>query len=159
MGFIRQRKDGTTSLQIIVTRVGVVSEANQRPVSLVQLIGKLNHGTGALAGFRKDRRIIIIILRAFESYTPRYDSTFTNLSKEETDLVYQIYGYEIAVGYTESILDFAKYSDYMLTMVDDLLFGVKVDIGQLKTLSGLEIDVHVSENADNYIHKNSRMCL
>ncbi|XP_012275842.1 bromodomain-containing protein 7 isoform X2 [Orussus abietinus] len=126
MGFLRQKKDGTTSLQIIVPGDGVIPGTNQRPVSLGQLIGKLNHGTGALAGFREDRRnmskpVKPLYYGAFGSYAPSYDSTFANLTKDETDLVYQTYGDETAVQYAESILDFAKDCDYTLTMVDDLL--------------------------------------
>ncbi|XP_015585010.1 bromodomain-containing protein 7 isoform X2 [Cephus cinctus] len=126
MGFLRQKKDGTTSLQIIVPGDGVIPGTNQRPVSLGQLIGKLNHGTGALAGFREDRRnmskpVKPLYYGAFGSYAPSYDSTFANLTKEETDLVYQTYGDDTAVQYAESILDFAKDCDYTLTMVDDLL--------------------------------------
>ncbi|KAK0163989.1 hypothetical protein PV328_002664 [Microctonus aethiopoides] len=126
MGFLRQKKDGTTSLQIIVHGDGVIPGTNQRPVSLGQLIGKLSHGTGVLAGFREDRRnmskpVKSLYYGAFGSYAPSYDSTFANLTKEETDLVYQTYGDETAVQYAESILDFAKDCDYTLTMVDDLL--------------------------------------
>lgn len=126
MGFLRQKKDGTTSLQIIVPGDGIIPGTNQRPVSLGQLIGKLSHGTGALAGFREDRRNMSkpakpLYYGAFGSYAPNYDSTFANLTKEETDLVYQTYGDETAVQYAESILDFAKDCDYTLTMVDDLL--------------------------------------
>lgn len=126
MGFLRQKKDGTTSLQIIVPGDGIIPGTNQRPVSLGQLIGKLNHGTGVLAGFREDRRnmskpVKPLYYGAFGSYAPSYDSTFANLTKEETDLVYQTYGDETAVQYAESILDFAKDCDYTLTMVDDLL--------------------------------------
>lgn len=126
MGFLRQKKDGTTSLQIIVPGDGIIPGTNQRPVSLGQLIGKLSHGTGALAGFREDRRnmskpVKPLYYGAFGSYAPSYDSTFSNLTKEETDLVYQTYGDEAAVQYAESILDFAKDCDYTLTMVDDLL--------------------------------------
>ncbi|XP_043502871.1 bromodomain-containing protein 7 isoform X1 [Polistes fuscatus] len=126
MGFLRQKKDGTTSLQIIVPGDGVIPGTNQRPVSLGQLIGKLNHGTGALAGFREDRRnmskpVKSLYYGPFGSYAPSYDSTFANLTKEETDLVYQTYGDETAVQYAESIIDFAKDCDYTLTMVDDLL--------------------------------------
>ncbi|XP_008550273.1 bromodomain-containing protein 7 isoform X1 [Microplitis demolitor] len=126
MGFLRQKKDGTTSLQIIVHGDGVIPGTNQRPVSLGQLIGKLSHGTGVLAGFREDRRnmskpVKSLYYGAFGSYAPSYDSTFANLTKEETELVYQTYGDETAVQYAESILDFAKDCDYTLTMVDDLL--------------------------------------
>ncbi|XP_063994080.1 bromodomain-containing protein 7 isoform X2 [Diachasmimorpha longicaudata] len=126
MGFLRQKKDGTTSLQIIVHGDGIIPGTNQRPVSLGQLIGKLSHGTGSLAGFREDRRnmskpVKPLYYGAFGSYAPSYDSTFANLTKEETELVYSTYGDDTAVQYAESILDFAKDCDYTLTMVDDLL--------------------------------------
>jgi len=38
---------------------------------------------------------------AFGSYAPSYDSTFANLTKEESDLVYQTYGDETSVQYAE----------------------------------------------------------
>jgi len=37
----------------------------------------------------------------FGSYAPSYDSTFANLTKEESDLVYQTYGDETCVQYAE----------------------------------------------------------
>nr|XP_018916465.1 PREDICTED: bromodomain-containing protein 7 [Bemisia tabaci] len=126
MGFLRQSKDGTTSLAIIVPNDGIDPETNERPISLGALVGKLNHGTGSLQGFREDRRNLTkpvkpLYYGAFGSYAPSYDSTFANLSKEESDLVYQTYGDDTSVQYAESILNFAKDSDYTLTMVDNLL--------------------------------------
>lgn len=38
---------------------------------------------------------------AFGSYAPSYDSTFANLTKEESELVFQTYGDETAVQYAE----------------------------------------------------------
>lgn len=55
------------------------------------------------------------------SYAPSYDSAFSNLSKEESDLVYQTYGSDSAVQYAESIQDFVKDSDYASHLVDSLL--------------------------------------
>ncbi|XP_063225828.1 bromodomain-containing protein 7 isoform X2 [Bacillus rossius redtenbacheri] len=126
MGFLRQRKDGTTSLAIVVPNDGVTPGTNERPISLGMLCGKLTHGTGQLQGFREDRRNLAKTVKplyygAFGSYAPSYDSTFANLTKEETDLIYQTYGDETAVKYAESILDFSKDCDYTLTMVDNLL--------------------------------------
>ncbi|XP_066906465.1 bromodomain-containing protein 7 [Halyomorpha halys] len=127
MGFLRQKQDGSTSLAIFIPGNGLDSEQPQeRPVSLGQLIGKLNHGTGQLQGFREDRRNIAKTVKplnygAFGSYAPSYDSTFANLSKEETDLIYETYGDENATIYAESVLNFARDCDYTLTMVDNLL--------------------------------------
>lgn len=156
MGFLRQKKDGTTSLQIIVPGDGVIPGTNQRPVSLGQLIGKLSHGTGALAGFREDRRnmskpVKPLYYGAFGSYAPSYDSTFANLTKEETDLVYQTYGDETAVQYAESILDFAKDCDYTLTMVDDLL-DILTSGDHRKTKKLLEEKRRLKEEEDKIKH-------
>ncbi|KAK7871043.1 hypothetical protein R5R35_014104 [Gryllus longicercus] len=126
MGFLRQKKDGSTSLAILIPTDGVTPGTNERPVSLGAFSGKLTHGTGQLQGFREDRRNLAKTVKplyygAFGSYAPSYDSTFANLTKEESDLVYQTYGDETAVQYAESIQDFTKDCDYTLTMVDNLL--------------------------------------
>ncbi|GJQ85979.1 hypothetical protein Trydic_g21824 [Trypoxylus dichotomus] len=126
MGFLRQRKDGTTNLNILVGGDGVIPGTKKRPVLLGTLTGKLSEGTGQLQGFREDRRNVAkpvkpLYYGAFGSYAPSYDSAFANLSKEESDLVYQTYGSETAVQYAESILDFAKDNDYTVWLVDSLL--------------------------------------
>lgn len=126
LGFLRQKKDGTTTLNILVGGDGLIESTNEKPISLGALTGKLTCGTGQLQGFKEDRRNIVktnkpLYYGAFGSYAPSYDSTFANLSKEESELVLQTYGDENAVTYAESILDFTKDCDYTLHMVDSLL--------------------------------------
>lgn len=126
MGFLRQKKDGTTHLNILVGGDGIIPGTKDRPISLGNYSGKISEGTGQLQGFREDRRNIAkpvkpLYYGAFGSYAPSYDSAFANLTKEESDLVYQTYGSEAAVQYSESILDFAKDCDYTVWMVDSLL--------------------------------------
>lgn len=126
MGFLRQKKDGTTTLNILIGGDGVIDGTNEKPISLGALTGKLACGTGQLQGFKEDRRNIVksnkpLYYGAFGSYAPSFDSTFANLSKEESELVLQTYGDENAVQYAESILDFTKDCDYTLQMVDSLL--------------------------------------
>lgn len=77
-------------------------------------------------GFREDRRNQVKTVKPlyygpFGSYAPSYDSTFANLSKEESDLVLSTYGEETGVPYAESILDFVRDCDYALHIADDLL--------------------------------------
>lgn len=126
MGFLRQRQDGSTSLAIFVPGEGVDPERpSERVVSLGQLVGKLNQGTGQLQGFREHRRNIAKAVKPlsygpYGSYAPSYDSTFANLSKDESDLVYGTYGDENP-PYIENVLSLAKVCDYTLTMVDNLL--------------------------------------
>lgn len=55
MGFLKQRRDGTTNLNILVGGDGVIPGTKKRPVLLGQLTGKLTEGTGQLTGFREDR--------------------------------------------------------------------------------------------------------
>lgn len=42
---------------------------------------------------------------AFGSYAPSYDSTFANLTKEESQLLFQTYGDETAVQYAERYIN------------------------------------------------------
>ena len=93
LGFLRQKSDGTTSLKFLTGSSGIVpGTENDRPVMLGQLIGKVKQGTGSIQGFREDRRNVSksihpLYYGAFSSHGPSYDSTFANLTKEETDLV------------------------------------------------------------------------
>ncbi|XP_056645348.1 bromodomain-containing protein 7 [Diorhabda sublineata] len=126
MGFLKQKKDGTTHLNILVGGDGVIPGTKKRPILLGQLCGKLSEGTSQLQGFREDRRNIAKPIKplyygAFGSYAPSYDSAFANLSKEESDLVYHTYGSDTAVQYAESVQDFVKDSDYATHLVDSLL--------------------------------------
>ncbi|CAH0549364.1 unnamed protein product [Brassicogethes aeneus] len=126
MGFLKQKKDGTTHLNILVGGDGVIPGTKKRPVLLGQLTGKLTEGTSQISGFREDRRNVAkpvkpLYYGAFGSYAPSYDSAFSNLSKEESDLVYQTYGSDTATQYAESIQDYVKDSDYATHLADSLL--------------------------------------
>jgi len=127
MGFLRQRKDGTTSLAILTPcNSGTLPGTTEVPVTLGALTGKIQQGTGQLAGFREDRRNLVKPIKPlyygpYGSYAPSYDSTFANLTKEESDMVLTTYGHETGVPYAESILDFVRDCDYALHIADDLL--------------------------------------
>nr|SVE89198.1 EOG090X04G3 [Daphnia sinensis] len=129
MGFLRQRKDGTTSLAILTPcNPGAQPGTTEVPVTLGALTGKVQPGpgTGQLMGFREDRRNQVkpvkpLYYGPFGSYAPSYDSTFSNLTKEESDLILSTYGEETGVPYAESILDFVRDCDYALHIADDLL--------------------------------------
>lgn len=122
-GFLRQRQDGSTTLAILNPDEG---KATERQLTLEHLTGKLAHGTGALANFREDKRNVAkpITYRnygPYGSYGPTHDSTFANLTKEESDLLFSTYGDELGMQYAESILNFTRDADFMTTMVDNLL--------------------------------------
>jgi bromodomain-containing protein 7/9 len=44
----------------------------------------------------------------FSSHAPQYDSSYTNLPKEETDILLTTYGDETAYQYALSLLEFSK---------------------------------------------------
>jgi len=127
MGFLRQRPDGTTSLNIITGETGVIPGTEKdRPVLLGSLLGKVKQGTGSIQGFREDRRnvskaVYPLYYGAYSSHGPTYDSTFANLTKEETELIYNTYGDNVGVQYAESILNFSRNCDYAMFIVDHLL--------------------------------------
>lgn len=123
MGFLRQNKDGTTSMRIIID---TENKNPERVVALGTFTGKLQQGTGQLQGFREDRRNNAKIVKSlnygqFCSFAPIFDSRFSNLSKEESELVLSTYGDETGSEYAGSIMSFSKDSSYASTLANGLL--------------------------------------
>nr|CAG4640784.1 EOG090X04G3 [Eulimnadia texana] len=128
VGCLQKKKDAKTSLAILIPSQPAEDPTAEKPVTLGSLLGKLQPGPGTtqLQGFKEDRRNVTKPVKSlyygpFGSYAPSYDSTFSNLSKEETELVYTTYGDDTGVQYAESILNFVRDCDYTLHMADDLL--------------------------------------
>eukprot|EP00088_Acartia_fossae_P018616 TRINITY_DN2074_c1_g1_i15.p1 TRINITY_DN2074_c1_g1~~TRINITY_DN2074_c1_g1_i15.p1 ORF type:complete len:791 (-),score=230.34 TRINITY_DN2074_c1_g1_i15:368-2740(-) len=124
MGYLRQKPDGTTSLAIVTP--SSAADVTEKTVTLGQLIGRVKNGASTLQGFKEDRRNCVkafnpIYYGAFSSYGPAYDSTFANLTKQETELVYSTYGDDVGVAYAESIKNFSKNCEYATFIVDNLL--------------------------------------
>ncbi|XP_003747742.1 bromodomain-containing protein 7 [Galendromus occidentalis] len=98
-------------------------------IDLEMLIGKLPYGMASLTEFKDDTRNVAKPINylplesgpPFSTYAPHYDSTFSNLTKVESDLIYTVYGDEIGVQYAESLMHFAKDSEETKERVDDLL--------------------------------------
>ncbi|XP_071812666.1 bromodomain-containing protein 7-like [Apostichopus japonicus] len=126
MGFLRREQDGTTSLNF-VNPANIAHPHDRHAVNLGKLTSKLMHGAGSLPGFREDKRnkanpITYLYYGPFSSYAPKYDSTYSNLSKEESDLLYSTYGDETGQQYAQSIQGYTKDCDnYVTRMVDSLL--------------------------------------
>ncbi|XP_055375553.1 bromodomain-containing protein 7 [Condylostylus longicornis] len=123
MGFLRQNKDGTTSLKILL---GNDIEGSERIIKLGEIVGRLKEGTGSLQCFREDRRNQAKLVKplaygAFGSFAPIFDSRFSNLSKEETELVLSTYGDATSAEYAESISEFTKDSCYASILANSLL--------------------------------------
>lgn len=126
LGFIRQHGDGTTTLNFLTGAEGNDPAVKQQPVTLGLLTGKLTQGTTNLYNYREDKRNMAKPVKplnygAFSSFCPTYDSTFANLSKEESEMVYSTYGNETHVQYAESIMEYSKDCDMAMHLVDQLL--------------------------------------
>merc|ERR1711936_1253311 len=94
--------------------------------TLGTLIGKVKQGSGSIQGFREDRRNLTKAIHplyygAYSTHGPSYDSTFANLTKEETELVHSTYCDPAGVQYAESVLNFSRNCDYAMYIVDHLL--------------------------------------
>ena len=90
------------------------------------MIGKVKNGTSGLVGYKEDRRnsakaVHPLYYGAYSSHGPTHDSTFANLTKSETELVYSTYGDEVGVSYAESIKNFSRNCEYANFIVDNLL--------------------------------------
>lgn len=123
MGFLRSHTDGTTSMTVLVPSEHGIPEKTRR---LGDFTGKLQKGTGLLQSFREDRRNIVKLPKtldygSFSSFAPTFDSRFTNLSKDETELMLNTYGDESGANYAASIGKFTKDSAYGNTLANRLL--------------------------------------
>ena len=105
---------------------GKADGPREKAVNLAQLVGKVKNGTSCLVGFKEDRRntakaVHPLYYGAFSSHGPTHDSTFANLTKAETELVYSTYGDDVGVSYAESIKNFSRNCEYATFIVDSLL--------------------------------------
>lgn len=126
LGFLRQRGDGTTTLSFLTGCEGNDPNLKEKPVSLGLLTGKITQGSAMLHNYRDDKRSMAKPIKplyygSYSSFCPSYDSTFANLTKEESEMVYATYGNETAVQYAKSICDFSQDCDMAMHLVDQLL--------------------------------------
>ncbi|KAI8519643.1 Bromodomain containing protein 7 [Branchiostoma belcheri] len=113
IGFLRRDEEGNTTLAVVNPDSATEPGDEVHTVNLGMLVGKLSTGTSSLPGFREDKRnkvtpVSYLMYGPFGTHAPQYDSTFANLSKEESDLLLSTYGDEAGVQYAQSILSFVK---------------------------------------------------
>ncbi|XP_033096249.1 bromodomain-containing protein 7-like [Anneissia japonica] len=125
IGFLRKDEHGTTTLGVLNPSTAVNTDLKVANLGLV--VGKLTNGSGSLPGFKEDKHnkinpVTYLTYGPFSSYAPSYDSSFSNISKEESDLLYSTYADEAGVQYSKSIQDFVKDAGSHVTkFVDNLL--------------------------------------
>uniref|UniRef100_A0A8C3G732 Bromodomain containing 7 n=1 Tax=Cyclopterus lumpus TaxID=8103 RepID=A0A8C3G732_CYCLU len=97
--FARRKADGSTTMTILNPADPSVGDAGYCPVKLGMMSNRLQSGVNSLQGFREDKRnritpVSYVNYGPFTSYAPTYDSSFANISKEDSDLVSSLYGEE-----------------------------------------------------------------
>ncbi|KAM3624812.1 uncharacterized protein V6R79_001908 [Siganus canaliculatus] len=125
--FPRRKSDGSTTLAILNPADPSVGDVGYCPVKLGMMSNRLQNGVNTLQSFREDKRnritqVSYINYGPYTSYGPTYDSSFANISKDESDLIYSSYGEESSLQGPDSLTDFlAKSDEYVYKMADNLL--------------------------------------
>uniref|UniRef100_A0A8C5Q429 Bromodomain containing 7 n=1 Tax=Leptobrachium leishanense TaxID=445787 RepID=A0A8C5Q429_9ANUR len=125
--FERRKSDGTTTLALLNPVDALTLESGQGLATLGSTAGRLQSGVNSLQGFKEDKRnkvtpALYLNYGPFASYAPCYDSTFANISKEDSDLIYSTYGEEPSLQGTFSIQEFLANSlDKPYGMADSIL--------------------------------------
>ncbi|NWX03635.1 BRD7 protein, partial [Caloenas nicobarica] len=149
--FERRKPDGTTTLGLLNPVDLTAGEPGYCPVKLGMTAGRLQSGVNTLQGFKEDKRnkvtpgkVTYLNYGPYSSYAPTYDSTFANISKEDSDLIYSTYGEDSNSG-SFSIHDFLmKSQDYPFLMADSLL-DVLTKGGHSRALRELEMPLEEAE--------------
>ncbi|KAG7242567.1 hypothetical protein INR49_020280 [Caranx melampygus] len=125
--FARRKIDGSTTLAILNPADPSAGDVGYCPVKLGMMSNRLQSGVNTLQGFREDKRnritpVSYISYGPFTSYAPTYDSSFANVSKEDSDLIYSFYGEESSLHGPDGLSDFlAKSDEYVYKLADNLL--------------------------------------
>nr|XP_056718355.1 bromodomain-containing protein 7 [Euleptes europaea] len=124
--FERRKPDGTTTLGLLNPAENNAGELGHNSTKLGVTAGRLQSGVNTLQGFKEDKRnkvtpVMYLNYGPFSSYAPAYDSTFANISKDDSDLIYSTYGEDSNQGVFNIDEFLAKSQDYPYVMADSLL--------------------------------------
>ncbi|XP_060110430.1 bromodomain-containing protein 7 isoform X2 [Heteronotia binoei] len=124
--FERRKPDGTTTLGLLNPAENNAGEVGPNSAKLGVTAGRLQSGVNTLQGFKEDKRnrvtpVMYLNYGPFSSYAPSYDSTFANISKDDSDLIYSTYGEDSNPGGFNINEFLAKSQDYPYVMADSLL--------------------------------------
>ncbi|XP_055755835.1 bromodomain-containing protein 7-like [Salvelinus fontinalis] len=127
LDFERRKSDGSTTLAILNPVDLVAGDVGYCPVKLGMMSNRLQSGLNTLQGFKEDKRNMVTPVSymnygPYTSYAPAYDSSFANIGKEDTDLIYSFYGEEASLQGSESLSEFlSKSEEHMYRLADNLL--------------------------------------
>jgi len=124
--FERKREDGSTSLAILTPGEGIIPGTERdRPITLGNYMGKVRNGSASLHGFKEDRRNAakpmypIFYPGGYSSHGPTYDSTFANLTCQDSKLVAPYF--DLRKLENEELIRNVCGEDYSERFVDHLL--------------------------------------
>ncbi|XP_015674399.1 bromodomain-containing protein 7 isoform X1 [Protobothrops mucrosquamatus] len=148
--FERRKPDGTTTLGLLTPAENLAGEMGPISVKLGAAAGRLQSGVNTLQGFKEDKRnkvtpVMYLNYGPFSSYAPAYDSTFANISKDDSDLIYSTYGEDSNPGIFNISEFLAKSHDYPGLMADSLL-DVLTQGEHSRTLKELETSTEETEH-------------
>ncbi|XP_026149100.1 bromodomain-containing protein 7 [Mastacembelus armatus] len=144
--FARRKSDGSTTLAILNPADPSAGDVGYCPVKLGMMSNRLQSGVNTLQGFREDKRnritpVTYMNYGPFTSYAPAYDSSFANISKDDSDLIYSFYGEESSLQGSDSLTEFlAKSDEYVYKLADNLLDAM-TNGEHSKTLKETETEV------------------
>uniref|UniRef100_A0A2K5EPF3 Bromo domain-containing protein n=1 Tax=Aotus nancymaae TaxID=37293 RepID=A0A2K5EPF3_AOTNA len=132
--FERTKPDGTRTLGLLHPVDPIVGEPGYCPVRPGMTTGRLQSGVNTLQGFKEDKRnevtpVLHLNYQPYGSYVPHYDSTFANISKDDSTLIFQA---------ISASMFLATCQDYPYVMADSLL-DVLTKGGRSRTLQKLEM--------------------
>uniref|UniRef100_H9GKY0 Bromodomain containing 7 n=1 Tax=Anolis carolinensis TaxID=28377 RepID=H9GKY0_ANOCA len=124
--FERRKPDGTTTLGLLNPAENSAGDLSHPSLRLGATAGRLQSGVNTLQGFKEDKRnkvtpVMYLNYGPFSSYAPAYDSTFANIGKDDSDLIYSTYGEDSNPGGFNMNEFLAKSQEYPYVMADSLL--------------------------------------
>uniref|UniRef100_A0A6Q2Y2J5 Bromo domain-containing protein n=1 Tax=Esox lucius TaxID=8010 RepID=A0A6Q2Y2J5_ESOLU len=161
LDFKRRKSDGTTTLAVLNPVDLVAGDVGYCPVKLGMMSNRLQSGINTLQGFKEDKRNMVTPVSymnygPYTTYAPTYDSSFANIGKEDSDLIYSFYGEESSLQGSESLSEFlSKSEEHMYKLADNLLDAL-TNGEHSKTLKEVEpVSIYLSENYCDYRYLNS----
>lgn len=130
LSFLKLAEDGGVRLSILGP-IKQPEESNEKILNLEQICGQLQDGLDVIPSDINEEECIdqlqvnpvgCVETPAFGSYLPMKDSTFANLTKEDSETLLEIYGGNATtLEYAESLQNYASGTNYLMKMVDSLL--------------------------------------
>ncbi|XP_063801411.1 bromodomain-containing protein 7 isoform X2 [Pseudophryne corroboree] len=138
--FERRKPDGTTTLAML-NPVDTALDPGHGTTILGSTAGRLQSGVNSLQGFKEDKRnkvtpVLYLNYGPFTTYAPSYDSTFANISKDDSDLIYTTYGEDPSLQGTFSIQEFLENTKYQPYGMADCILDVFSDGAYSRTERG-----------------------